>query len=73
MMIGFGSVAGRLQKSRFLRIFGDVRYNGRRRGEFVMARAVALVDQIDTHIANLTVRETLCFALKCQVRGVPCA
>ncbi len=34
-----------------------------------MARAVAMVDQNDVHIANLTVRETLCFALKCQVRA----
>ena len=33
-----------------------------------MARTVALVDQIDQHIANLTVRETLEFAYICQVR-----
>ena len=32
-----------------------------------MARAIAMVDQIDQHIANLTVRETLEFAHICQV------
>ena len=37
-----------------------------------MARTVALVDQIDQHIANLTVRETLEFAYICQVRK-PCS
>lgn len=36
-----------------------------------MARAIAMVDQNDIHIANLTVRETLCFALKCQARAAP--
>ena len=38
-----------------------------------MARTVALVDQIDQHIANLTVRETLEFAYICQVRARPAA
>ena len=45
-----------------------MRYNGHSRREFNMARTVALVDQIDQHIATLTVRETLEFAYICQVR-----
>ena len=59
--------AGRLWKSKYLRKKGEVRYNGHSRREFNMARAIAMVDQIDQHIANLTVRETLEFAHICQV------
>ena len=44
-----------------------MRYNGHSRREFNMARTIAMVDQIDQHIANLTVRETLEFAYACQV------
>ena len=62
--------AGRLQQSKYLRIKGAVRYNGLAPGEFTMARAVALVDQVDRHIPNLTVRETLKFAYKCQARSL---
>ena len=65
--------AGRLYKSKHLRKRGEVRYNGHSRREFNMARTVALVDQIDEHIANLTVRETLEFAYICQVRKGCCA
>ena len=46
-----------------------MRYNGHSRREFNMARAIAMVDQLDEHIANLTVRETLEFAHICQVRS----
>ena len=59
--------AGRLYKSRHLRKKGEVRYNGHSRREFNMARTIALVDQLDQHIPNLTVRETLEFAHLCQV------
>jgi ABC-type multidrug transport system ATPase subunit len=58
---------GRLYKSKYLRKKGEVRYNGHSRREFNMARAIAMVDQIDRHIPNLTVRETLEFAHTCQV------
>ena len=66
-------LAGRLYKSKHLRKRGEIRYNGHSRREFNMARTVALVDQIDQHIANLTVRETLEFAYICQVRLRPAA
>lgn len=46
---------------------GEVRYNGHYRYEFNMARTLAMVDQLDDHVANLTVRETLEFARRCQV------
>ncbi|BDA47962.1 ABC transporter G family member 36 [Coccomyxa sp. Obi] len=59
-------LAGRLQRSKFLRIKGNVLYNGRHAKEFNMARAIAMVDQIDEHIPILTVRETLEFAHMCQ-------
>ncbi|KAK9907686.1 hypothetical protein WJX75_008105 [Coccomyxa subellipsoidea] len=59
-------LAGRLQHSKFLRVTGSVLYNGRHPKEFNMARAIAMVDQIDVHIPILTVRETLEFAHICQ-------
>ena len=65
--------AGRLYKSKYLRKKGEVRYNGHSRREFIMARTIAMVDQMDEHIANLTVRETLEFAYICQVRETCCA
>ena len=64
--------AGRLYKSKYLRKKGEVRYNGHSRREFNMARTIAMVDQMDKHIANLTVRETLEFAYICQVREICC-
>lgn len=36
---------------------GSIKYNGVEASEFVLARTVALVEQIDYHIPNLTVRE----------------
>lgn len=65
-----GLCAGRLYKSKHLRKKGEVRYNGHSRREFNMARTIAMVDQLDQHIANLSVRETLEFAHHCQV-GLP--
>ncbi|CAL8463057.1 g2591 [Coccomyxa elongata] len=59
-------LAGRLQRSKFLRVKGSVLYNGRNAKEFNMARAIAMVDQIDEHIPILTVRESLEFAHICQ-------
>ncbi len=60
--------SGRLQRSKFLRVKGSVLYNGCHAKEFNMARAIAMVDQIDEHIPILTVRESLEFAHICQVR-----
>ncbi len=34
---------------------GSIKYNGVEASEFVLARTVALVEQIDYHIPNLTV------------------
>lgn len=60
-------IAGRLDESSFLRMTGDVTWNGRHQDEFVLPRAAALVPQQDDHVATLTVRETLEFAEVCQV------
>jgi len=46
-----------------------VTYNGRPVGEFQARRTAALVEQCDTHIAQLTVRETLDFSARCQGTG----
>jgi ABC-type multidrug transport system ATPase subunit len=67
MLLYVMSRSGRLQHSKFLRVTGSVLYNGRHPKEFNMARAIAMVDQIDVHIPILTVRETLEFAHICQV------
>jgi ABC-type multidrug transport system ATPase subunit len=48
---------------------GRVTYNGRELGEFQPRRTAALVEQGDTHVAQLTVRETLDFAARCQGAG----
>ncbi len=44
-------------------------YNGRELGEFQPRRTAALVEQGDTHVAQLTVRETLDFSARCQGAG----
>ena len=48
---------------------GRVTYNGRALGEFQARRTAALVEQRDMHVAQLTVRETLDFAARCQGTG----
>eukprot|EP00884_Botryococcus_braunii_P019077 jgi/Botrbrau1/5853/Bobra.0366s0034.1 len=60
-------IAGRLEESSFLRMTGDITWNGRHADEFVLPRSAALVPQQDDHIATLTVRETLEFAEVCQL------
>lgn len=52
-----------------VQVRGRVTYNGRPVGEFQARRTAALVEQCDTHIAQLTVRETLDFAARCQGTG----
>ncbi|KAK9836042.1 hypothetical protein WJX81_008449 [Elliptochloris bilobata] len=52
-----------------LKVRGRVTYNGRALGEFQARRTAALVEQRDMHVAQLTVRETLDFAARCQGSG----
>lgn len=49
-----------LQKS------GSITYNGHELDEFFVQRTSAYISQTDNHIAELTVRETLDFAARCQ-------
>ncbi|KAK9806328.1 hypothetical protein WJX72_010375 [[Myrmecia] bisecta] len=63
------ALAGKLHEGGGLQIAGEVTYNGHRFDEFVMARTASLVDQVDNHTAELTVRETLDFAARCHGPG----
>ena len=54
-----------------MQVRGRVTYNGRALGEFQARRTAALVEQRDMHVAQLTVRETLDFAARCQGTGNP--
>ncbi|KAJ0020073.1 hypothetical protein Pint_32396 [Pistacia integerrima] len=58
------ALAGKL--SRNLEISGDITYNGHKLHEFHVQRTSAYISQMDHHIADLTVRETLDFAARCQ-------
>ncbi|KAL4427934.1 hypothetical protein ABPG75_002023 [Micractinium tetrahymenae] len=59
------ALSGRLKLGKHLRMSGSIKYNGVEGGDFVLARTVALVEQIDYHIPNLTVLETCQFAFQC--------
>uniref|UniRef100_A0A3Q7GZ29 ABC transporter domain-containing protein n=1 Tax=Solanum lycopersicum TaxID=4081 RepID=A0A3Q7GZ29_SOLLC len=61
------ALAGRLDKN--LMISGRVTYNGHDLKEFVPQRTAAYVSQRDSHIAEMTVRETLEFSGRCQGVG----
>lgn len=50
---------------------GDVFYNGFGKGEFVIERTAAYVNQLDVHVPLLTVAETITFAFLCQVGKHP--
>lgn len=52
-------------------VSGDVLYNGCPAGEtdFVMSKVVGYISQVDTHIAQLTVRETFLFSWICMTGG----
>ena len=58
-------LSGRLTAKDRLTINGEIRYNGKLTNEFNVRRSASYVDQQDNHIADLTVRETLLFALQC--------
>lgn len=45
---------------------GNITYNGENLDKFHVKRTSAYISQTDNHIAELTVRETLDFAARCQ-------
>lgn len=61
------ALAGKLNKS--LRTSGRITYNGHTFDEFVAQRTSSYISQTDNHIGELTVRETLDFAARCQGVG----
>ncbi|CAI9106961.1 OLC1v1006213C1 [Oldenlandia corymbosa var. corymbosa] len=58
------ALAGKTAKG--LKKSGTISYNGHELDEFVVQRTSAYISQTDNHIAELTVRETLDFAARCQ-------
>ncbi|XP_025626107.1 ABC transporter G family member 32 isoform X2 [Arachis hypogaea] len=61
------ALAGRLGPG--LQMSGNITYNGHGLNEFVPQRTSAYVSQQDWHVAEMTVRETLQFAGRCQGVG----
>lgn len=61
------ALAGKLDPE--LRVSGQVTYNGHNISEFVPQRTSAYISQQDTHIGEMTVRETLDFSSRCQGVG----
>ena len=53
----------------YLKTSGSITYNGHGFNEFVPQRTSAYVSQQDWHVAEMTVRETLEFAGRCQGVG----
>jgi ABC-type multidrug transport system ATPase subunit len=45
---------------------GSITYNGKKLDDFCVQRTSAYISQTDNHIAEMTVRETLDFAARCQ-------
>ncbi|KAL6136417.1 hypothetical protein ACLB2K_061712 [Fragaria x ananassa] len=60
-------LAGKLNHS--LKVRGDVTYNGYKLNEFVPQKTSAYTSQYDLHISEMTVREVLDFAARCQGIG----
>ncbi|KAJ8452690.1 hypothetical protein Cgig2_005026 [Carnegiea gigantea] len=58
------ALAGKLDSN--LKKTGSITYNGHTLKEFCVQRTSAYISQTDNHIAELTVRETLDFAARCQ-------
>ncbi|CAK9229936.1 unnamed protein product [Sphagnum troendelagicum] len=58
------ALAGKLDSD--LQSTGTITYNGHALSEFVPQRTSAYISQNDNHIGELTVRETLDFAARCQ-------
>lgn len=62
------ALAGKLRHSE-LQVKGSITYNGHTFDEFIPERTSSYIDQQDTHLAELTVRETFDFAARCQGTG----
>ncbi|KAM3739457.1 hypothetical protein ACB098_08G025600 [Castanea mollissima] len=58
------ALAGKLDSN--LKKSGSITYNGHKLDDFYVQRTSAYISQTDNHIAELTVRETLDFAARCQ-------
>ena len=52
-----------------VQIKGSITYNGHNFDEFIPERTSSYIDQTDTHLAELTVRETFDFGARCQGTG----
>ncbi|XVF24912.1 hypothetical protein REPUB_Repub13aG0168400 [Reevesia pubescens] len=61
------ALAGKLDPS--LRVNGEITYNGYRLNEFVPKKTSAYISQIDVHLGEMTVKETLDFSARCQGVG----
>ncbi|PRQ53699.1 putative ABC transporter, P-loop containing nucleoside triphosphate hydrolase [Rosa chinensis] len=61
------ALAGKLNHS--LKVRGNVTYNGYKLNEFVPQKTSAYISQYDLHISEMTVREALDFAARCQGIG----
>ncbi|KAK9673336.1 hypothetical protein RND81_12G161500 [Saponaria officinalis] len=61
------ALSGNLDRS--LQLKGDIEYNGCRLDEFVPQKTSAYISQHDLHIPEMTVREAIDFAARCQGVG----
>ncbi|KAK9065935.1 hypothetical protein SSX86_015337 [Deinandra increscens subsp. villosa] len=61
------ALAGKLDTS--VKKSGKITYNGHELNEFCVQRTSAYISQTDSHIAELTVRETLDFGARCEGEG----
>ncbi|KAI3777844.1 hypothetical protein L1987_47647 [Smallanthus sonchifolius] len=61
------ALAGRLDPS--LRVDGEITYNGHKLKEFEPRRTAAYISQMDIHVGEMTVKETLDFSARCQGVG----
>lgn len=52
-----------------LQLSGRVTYNGHGMNEFIPQKTSAYISQHDSHIGEMTVRETLAFSARCQGVG----
>lgn len=52
-----------------LQLSGRVTYNGHGMNEFIPQKTSAYFNQHDSHIGEMTVRETLAFSARCQGVG----
>lgn len=52
-----------------IQVSGEISYNGYKLNEFVPQKTAVYISQYDRHISEMTVRETLDFAARCQGIG----